>query len=106
MVNLGTTSICRNYRKDSDGYLHYVVTSGGITERDSVYVQLLPAPERPVLADTGLQCASGTEYSLRLPSTESGVHYILEYDRTGSNIYQELTLTQQVGTGGRISDAY
>ncbi len=93
----------RNYRKDADGYLHYAVTSGGITEKDSVYVQLLPSPERPSLADTSLQCASGSEYRLRLPLTETGVHYVLEYDRTGSGIYQEFTATQQVGTGNPLT---
>ena len=93
----------RNYRKDTDGYLHYAVTSGGITEKDSVYIQLLPVPERPGLADTGLQCVAGNDYILRLPSTENGVYYVLEYDRTGSGIYQELTATQQVGTGNPLT---
>lgn len=102
-VAVGEGQWLRNYRKLSDGYLHYIVNSGGITEKDSVYIELLPVPAVPSLADSGLQCTSESSYSLRIPVTEAGVYYVLEYDRVGSGIYQEFTATQQIGTGAPLT---
>ena len=91
----------RNYRKDTDGYLHYAVTSGGITEKDSVYIQLLPVPERPGLADTGLQCVAGNDYILRLPSTENGVYYVWNMTGQGAESIRNLRQRSKWGRGIR-----
>lgn len=82
------TQELQNYTRSADGWLILEVKSAAITERDSIWIELYPAPSQYDLLPAGLLCVQrSSQPQLKLSGSQPGIRYILSYstDKTRFN---------------------
>lgn len=66
------------------GYVWFLTTSDGVEVLDSVYIELFPSPKKLDVDDPGVRCVQlDQEEIIRLPKTQKGMNYVLEYRAPG-----------------------
>lgn len=92
-VIIGSKMGLSNVSVDSSGYLVFKVGSGGRIAKDSIRLEVFPAPGKGIVLPAEDMCAApGQEIRIGIGNTRNGVTYGLEYSKTGE-IYKDCGVT-------------
>lgn len=99
---LGSKKNLTNAVAKSSGYVVFRVSSNGRIAKDSVRLEVYPAPGKSLKVTTPDLCvAPGDVFAMNLLNTQSGVSYTLEHG-TNKDVFRS-TGVVAVGTGSRLT---
>ncbi|MEG2340194.1 MAG: immunoglobulin domain-containing protein, partial [Odoribacter sp.] len=72
------------YKPEKSDYVWFLTVSDGVEVLDSVFIKLSPSPQKVAIDVPGVRCVQlDQEEVIRMPKTQKGMNYILEYRAPG-----------------------